>query len=173
MPRKETTTVKFRSHGRITIPAAIRRRLGIKSGDTLFIYGYPDSSIWIGKTPRPEDPDLPDDFVDDIKAAKKSGKFKPFTPRQKCPKKKKTSAFFRESPLRGAAIDMSRNKDDTRTRSIEELRREIKRGLDTGEPLALDVEAIKAEGRKRLAAYQESEKEKTREYKDKKHIPSA
>jgi antitoxin ParD1/3/4 len=37
---------------------------------------------------------------------------------------------------------------------IEELRAEIKKGLNSGEPTPLDVAVIKARGRKRLAAQQ-------------------
>jgi antitoxin ParD1/3/4 len=37
---------------------------------------------------------------------------------------------------------------------VEELRAEIKKGLDSGKPTALDVGAIKARGRKRLDARQ-------------------
>ena len=37
---------------------------------------------------------------------------------------------------------------------VEELRAEIKKGLDSGEPTPLDVGAIKARGRKRLEAQQ-------------------
>jgi antitoxin ParD1/3/4 len=35
---------------------------------------------------------------------------------------------------------------------LEELRAEIKKGLDSGEATPLDIGAIKARGRKRLAA---------------------
>lgn len=37
---------------------------------------------------------------------------------------------------------------------LEELRAEIKKGLESGEPTPLDVEAIEARGRKQLAARQ-------------------
>jgi antitoxin ParD1/3/4 len=37
---------------------------------------------------------------------------------------------------------------------VEELRAEIKKGLDSGESTPLDVGAIKARGRKRLDAQQ-------------------
>ena len=40
---------------------------------------------------------------------------------------------------------------------LEELRTEIKRGLDSGEGPPLDIEAIKTRGRKRLAAEREKE----------------
>jgi antitoxin ParD1/3/4 len=40
---------------------------------------------------------------------------------------------------------------------LEELRAEIKRGLNSGETTPLDIEAIKARGRKRLAAEREKE----------------
>ncbi len=38
---------------------------------------------------------------------------------------------------------------------LEELRAEIKKGLDSGEATPLDIEVIKARGRKRLAAERE------------------
>jgi antitoxin ParD1/3/4 len=40
---------------------------------------------------------------------------------------------------------------------LEELRREIQKGIDSGESTPLDFEAIKARGRKRLAAQQGQE----------------
>ena len=40
---------------------------------------------------------------------------------------------------------------------LEELRTEIKRGLDSGEATPLDMGAIKARGRRRLAAEREKE----------------
>ena len=38
---------------------------------------------------------------------------------------------------------------------LEELRAEIKKGLDSGAATPLDIEVIKARGRKRLAAERE------------------
>jgi antitoxin ParD1/3/4 len=55
-----------------------------------------------------------------------------------------------ESGLYGSASEVMRDA----LRLLEELRAEIKKGLDSGEATPLDVEAIKARGRKRLDAQQ-------------------
>jgi len=44
--------------------------------------------------------------------------------------------------------------DRIHTMRLEELREEIKKGIESGEPMHLDIGAIKARGRKRLAAEQ-------------------
>jgi antitoxin ParD1/3/4 len=66
-----------------------------------------------------------------------------------------------ESGLYGSASEVMRDalrllevRDRRQLLSVEELRAEIKKGLDSGEPTPLDVSAIKARGRKRLAAQQ-------------------
>ena len=66
-----------------------------------------------------------------------------------------------ESGLYGSASEVMRDalrllevRDRRQFQRIEELRTEIKKGLNSGEPTTLDVSAIKARGRKRLAAQQ-------------------
>lgn len=51
------------------------------------------------------------------------------------------------------ALHLLEERDRAQALRIEELRAEIKKGLDSGEPTPLDVESIKANGRKRLAAH--------------------
>ena len=52
------------------------------------------------------------------------------------------------------ALRLLEERDRIHAMRIEELRAEIKKGLNSGEPTPLDVAAIKARGRKRLAAQQ-------------------
>jgi len=52
------------------------------------------------------------------------------------------------------ALRLLEERDRIHAIRFEELRAAIKKGLDSGEPTPLDVEAIKARGRKRLAAQQ-------------------
>jgi antitoxin ParD1/3/4 len=66
-----------------------------------------------------------------------------------------------DSGLYGSASEVMRDalrlleeRDRRQSFRIEELRAEIKQGLDSGEPTPLDVGAIKARGRKRLEAQQ-------------------
>ena len=66
-----------------------------------------------------------------------------------------------KSGLYGSASEVMRDalrllevRDRRQLLRVEELRAEIKKGLDSGEPTPLDVSAIKARGRKRLAAQQ-------------------
>ena len=62
-----------------------------------------------------------------------------------------------ESGLYGSASEVMRDalrllevRDRRQVLRVEELRAEIKKGLDSGEPTPLDVGTIKARGRKRL-----------------------
>ncbi|KJU83629.1 putative addiction module antidote protein [Candidatus Magnetobacterium bavaricum] len=50
------------------------------------------------------------------------------------------------------ALRLLEERDRIKSLRIEELRVEIKKGLDSGEPTPLDMEAIKVRGRERLAA---------------------
>ena len=66
-----------------------------------------------------------------------------------------------ESGLYGSASEVMRDalrlleeRDRMHTLRVEELRAEIKRGLGSGLSTPLDVEAIKARGRKRLSTQQ-------------------
>jgi antitoxin ParD1/3/4 len=52
------------------------------------------------------------------------------------------------------ALRLMEERDQVREFRLEELRREIQKGIDSGESTPLDFEAIKARGRKRLAAQQ-------------------
>ncbi|HAM52159.1 MAG TPA: type II toxin-antitoxin system ParD family antitoxin [Nitrospiraceae bacterium] len=70
-----------------------------------------------------------------------------------------------ESGLYGSASEVMREalrlldeRDRIHTMRIEELRAEIKQGLNSGAPTPLDIGAIKARGRKRLAAEREKAK---------------
>jgi antitoxin ParD1/3/4 len=64
-----------------------------------------------------------------------------------------------ESGLYGSASEVMREalrlleeRDRLRSMRLEALRAEIQQGLDNGAPTPLDIGAIKARGRKRLAA---------------------
>ena len=63
-----------------------------------------------------------------------------------------------ESGLYGSASEVMREalrlleeRDRIRSMRLEDLRAEIKKGLDSGEPTPLDIAAVKERGRKRLA----------------------
>lgn len=53
------------------------------------------------------------------------------------------------------ALRLLEERDQLRTLRLEELRREIQKGIDSGEATPLDIEDIKARGHKRLAAQQQ------------------
>lgn len=52
------------------------------------------------------------------------------------------------------ALRLLEERDQLNTLRLEALRRDIQEGMDSGESLPLDMEAIKARGRARLAAQQ-------------------
>jgi antitoxin ParD1/3/4 len=52
------------------------------------------------------------------------------------------------------ALRLLEERDRRHAIRLEELRTEIRRGLDSGKPTPLDIGAIKARGRRRLAAEQ-------------------
>lgn len=49
------------------------------------------------------------------------------------------------------ALRLLEERDQLRELRLDELRREIQKGIDSGEAAPLDVEAIKARGRQRLS----------------------
>lgn len=49
------------------------------------------------------------------------------------------------------ALRLLEERDQLRELRLEELRREIQKGIDSGEPTPLDIDVIKARGYKRLA----------------------
>ena len=53
------------------------------------------------------------------------------------------------------ALRLLEERDQLRAVRLEELRREIQKGIDSGDATLLDIEEIKAKGRKRLAAQQQ------------------
>ena len=64
-----------------------------------------------------------------------------------------SGAYRSESEVITHAVRLLKERDEIRQRRIEELRKEITIGLeqaDRGEVAPLDVESIKAEGRKQL-----------------------
>jgi antitoxin ParD1/3/4 len=54
------------------------------------------------------------------------------------------------------ALRLLQERDQLREMRLEELRSEIQKGIDSGSATPLDIEDIKARGRKRLAAQQEA-----------------
>lgn len=53
------------------------------------------------------------------------------------------------------ALRLMEERDQLRELRLEELRREIQKGIDSGEATPLDMEEIKARGRMRLGARRE------------------
>jgi antitoxin ParD1/3/4 len=53
------------------------------------------------------------------------------------------------------ALRLMEERDQLRELRLEELRREIQKGIDSGEATPLDMEEVKARGRMRLAARRE------------------
>ena len=56
------------------------------------------------------------------------------------------------------ALRLLEERDSLRQIRVEELRREIQTGIDSGEATLLDIEEIKANGRQRLTARQQDAK---------------
>jgi len=65
--------------------------------------------------------------------------------------KVKSGLYGSASEVMREALRLLEERDRIRSMRLEELRAEIKRGIDSGEPTPLDVAAIKERGRKRLA----------------------
>jgi antitoxin ParD1/3/4 len=62
--------------------------------------------------------------------------------------------YASESEVVREALRLLKNRDELKLLAVEDLRREIQRGLDQldrGESVPLDAERIKSEGRRRLA----------------------
>jgi antitoxin ParD1/3/4 len=53
------------------------------------------------------------------------------------------------------ALRLLEERDSLRQMRVEELRREVQKGIDSGEATPLNIEQIKASGRKRLADRQQ------------------
>ena len=71
-------------------------------------------------------------------------------------KGKVESGFYNSaSEVMREALRLLEERDQLRELRVEELKREIQKGIDSGEATPLDIEAIKARGRQRLAAQQE------------------
>ena len=68
-------------------------------------------------------------------------------------KGKVESGFYNSaSEVMREALRLLEERDQWRELRLEELRREIQKGIDSGEATPLEMEAIKARGRQRLAA---------------------
>jgi len=52
-------------------------------------------------------------------------------------------------------LQLLEERDRVQANRLEELKAEIQKGFDSGEPTPLNIEEIKARGRKRLAAEKE------------------
>lgn len=63
--------------------------------------------------------------------------------------------YVSASEVMREALRLLEERDRLKAMRLEELRAEIKKGLDSGEATPLDIGAIKARGRKRLAAERE------------------
>lgn len=70
---------------------------------------------------------------------------------EKLVKNKVESGYYGSaSEVMREALRLLAERDHRQSVRIEELRTEIKKGLDSGEPTPLNIKAIKAQGRKRL-----------------------
>jgi antitoxin ParD1/3/4 len=70
-------------------------------------------------------------------------------------KKKVDSGLYGSaSEVMREALRLLEERDRLQAMRLEELRAEIKKGIESGESTPLDIGAIKARGRKRLAAEQ-------------------
>ena len=70
-------------------------------------------------------------------------------------KGKVESGFYNSaSEVMREALRLLEERDQLRELRLEELRREIRKGIDSGMATPLEMEAIKTRGRQRLAAQQ-------------------
>ena len=70
-------------------------------------------------------------------------------------KKVDSGLYVSASEVMREALRLLEERDRLNAMRLEELRSEIKKGLDSGEATPLDIGVIKARGRKRLAAERE------------------
>jgi antitoxin ParD1/3/4 len=70
-------------------------------------------------------------------------------------RKVESGLYSSASEVMHEALRLLDEHDRLRAMRLEELRAEIRKGLDSGEPTPLDIGTIKARGRKRLAAERE------------------
>ena len=74
-------------------------------------------------------------------------------------KSKVESGFYNSaSEVMREALRLLEERDQLRDLRLEELRREIQEGIDSGPATPLDMEEIKRKGRQRLAARQGKDK---------------
>ena len=66
-------------------------------------------------------------------------------------RKVESGLYGSASEVMRAALRLLEERDHLRSMRLEKLREEIQQGLDSGEPTPLDMGAIKARGRQRLA----------------------
>ncbi len=69
-------------------------------------------------------------------------------------KKVESGLYGSASEVMHEALRLLDERDRLHAMRLEELRAEIQKGLDSGEPTPLDFEAIKKRGRERLSARQ-------------------
>jgi len=70
-------------------------------------------------------------------------------------KKVESGLYGSASEVMREALRLLEERDRFRAVRLEELRAEIREGLESGTPTPLDIAGIKARGRKRLAAQKE------------------
>ena len=70
-------------------------------------------------------------------------------------KKVKSGLYGSASEVMREALRLLEERDRIRAMRLEELRAEIRKGLDSGEATPLNIGDIKARGRRRLAAERE------------------
>jgi antitoxin ParD1/3/4 len=68
--------------------------------------------------------------------------------------KVKSGLYNSASKVIRDALRILEERDQLRDLRLEELRRDIQKGIDSGEATPLDIQEIKARGRNRLAAQQ-------------------
>ena len=71
--------------------------------------------------------------------------------------KVESGLYTSASEVMREALRLLEERDRLRELRLEELRREIQKGIESGEATPLDIEDIKARGRQRLAAQRRGE----------------